>query len=113
MFLAKIRDSFMFNGSHNKSHWYLVYKRKNKVTFLKRVTHMYIADKNRFKQRNKGILQMKKVTSFDAPQGIFCQKIKSNYKGEPLTLENIKKNSVAKYRNNIRTILIKEKRQGN
>lgn len=29
MFLAKIKDSFMFDGNPNKSHWYLVYTRKN------------------------------------------------------------------------------------
>lgn len=44
MFLAKIKDSFMFGGSPNKSHWYLVYTRRNKVLYLKQTTHLYKPD---------------------------------------------------------------------
>ena len=44
MLLVKLNDKLMFNGDKNKSHLYLVYKNKNKVKYLRQLTHLYIKD---------------------------------------------------------------------
>ena len=67
MFLAKIKDSFMFGGNPNKSHWYLVYTRNNKVLYLKQTTHLYKPDIKRMEQVKYGVLRKAKLTSFDVP----------------------------------------------
>ena len=64
MLLVKLNDKLMFNGDKNKSHLYLVYK-KNKVKYLRQLTHLYIKDEKRFKQVKRGILEKYNVSGFD------------------------------------------------
>lgn len=77
MFLAKIKNKFMYktDKNDNGSHWYLVYMRKDKVLFLKGITHLYIPDKKRMYQRNVGLLDERRITSFETPQGVYKKKI--------------------------------------
>lgn len=77
----------------NGSHWYLVYTRKNKVLFLKGVTHLYIPDRKRMYQRNSGILEERRITSFETPQGVYKNRIYNNVFGKRLNISDIKKNS--------------------
>lgn len=102
MFLAKIKDKFMFKGHKNYSHWYLVYTRKNRVLYMKQITHLYKPDKNRFDQIGIGLLEKRKITSFDTPQGVKKRKIYKNGYGKKISLYDVYKNSDG-IRNNVRT----------
>ena len=93
MFLAKIKDSFMFGGSPNKSHWYLVYTRKNKVLYLKETTHLYLPDSKRMNQVKNGYLRKAYITSFDTPTVVYKKKINKSFSKETLTISNVKNNS--------------------
>ena len=79
--------------SDEGSHWYLVYTRKNKILYLKGVTHLYLPDKKRFAQRNAGILDERKISSFETPQGVYKTKIYKNSIGKRLCINDIKMNS--------------------
>lgn len=104
MFLAKIKNKFMYktDSDDNGSHWYLVYTRRNKVLFLKGVTHLYIPDKKSMHQRNIGLIEERRITTFETPQGVYKNKIYKNAVGKRLNLSDIKRNSEL-MRFNIRT----------
>lgn len=78
----------------NGSHWYLVYTRKNKFLYCKQVTHMYLPGSKRFYQKHIGLLDERKITSFDTPQGVYKKHIKTGAFNVNLNLKNIKDNSV-------------------
>lgn len=93
MFLAKIKDSFMFGGNPNKSHWYLVYTRRNNVLYLKQTTHLYKPDVKRMEQVKYGVLRKAKLTSFDVPSGIYKKKIYKNFHNKKISKNDIINNS--------------------
>lgn len=93
MFLAKIKDSFMFGGNPNKSHWYLVYTRNNKVLYLKQTTHLYKPDIKRMEQVKYGVLRKAKLTSFDVPSGIYKKKIYKSFLNKKISKNDILNNS--------------------
>ena len=96
MFLAKIKNKFMYKTDSDDcgSHWYLVYTRRNKFLYCKQVTHMYLPDSKRFYQKNIGLLEERKITSFDTPQGVYKRHIKNGAYNVKLSLKNIKRNAV-------------------
>lgn len=68
--ILKIKDSVMFGGSPNKSHWYLKYRNRNKV-YYKQITHLYYKDNKRFSQLEQGTLVKNRISSFETPQGVY------------------------------------------
>lgn len=104
MFLARIINRKMYKAKkdYDGYHWYLVYTRKGKVLYLRRLTHLYKPDHRRFRQVKQGIFEKRKVTTFDTPQGVTVKKIKKGYKGELITMDFIKENSCS-IRKNIKT----------
>ena len=93
MFLAKIKDSFMFGGNPNKSHWYLVYTRKNKVLYLKQTTHLYKPDPKRMEQVRYGLIKKAKISSFEVPSGVSKVKVRTNRNNKKITYDDILSNN--------------------
>ena len=94
-YLAKIKDSYIFNKNSYKSHWYFVYLDKNKnVKYLRELTHLFIKDKNRFAKIRKGYLEKKKIDIFDTASGLYKNKIYKDINGNKFTRGSIKNNAV-------------------
>ena len=94
MYLAKIKDSFMFGGSKYSSHWWLINKDQVKGVYALETTHLYIPDEKRMRQVRYGILKKVKFTCFDTPSGMSKKKYFKSFNGVKLNYRNIKKNSV-------------------
>lgn len=103
MLLVKLNDKLMFNGDKNKSHLYLVYKNKNKVKYLRQLTHLYIKDEKRFKQVKRGILEKYNVSGFDTIQGVKVDKYKN--------LNNLKIHDIKKISNFYKYVKVYKKRK--
>lgn len=110
MFLAKIKDNFMFNrnSSNDKSHWYVVYSSNNKVTKCYQLTHLYKPDKKRFGQLKKGLIKKVYIKGFDTPFGLKKRNIQVDINGNKLTKKEILNNSTNKIYG--RNLIFKKKR---
>ena len=94
VYLAKIKDSFIFDRNSRRSHWYFVYLDKNKqVKYLKELTHLYKPDRVRFHQLNNGRLKKIKIDIFDTASGVYKNKICRNINGTRFTRNDIRINS--------------------
>ena len=91
MRLAKIKNSYMYktkpddNGIH---HYLVFYDRKNKRYNAVQLTHLYIKDKDRFRQVNKKIIKIEKFKEFDLPSGVRKGIYSSNVFGGKIDLKD-------------------------
>lgn len=93
MRLAKIKNKYMFKTLPNDSgvHYYLIYfDRKNKRYNAIQLTHLYIKDKNRFIQVNKGLIKIEKLKEFEVPSGVKKEIYTTNIFGEKIDISNKK-----------------------
>ena len=91
MRLAKIKNKYMFNTLPNDNgvHYYLIYfDRKNKRYNAIQLTHLYIKDKNRFIQVNKGLIKIEKLKEFEVPSGVKKEIYTTNIFGEKIDISN-------------------------
>lgn len=94
MRLAKISNKYMYKTKKNDngSHYYLVfYDRKNKRYNAVQLTHLYIKDRNRFVQVNKGLIVVEKFKEFEVPSGVKKQIYETDVNGNNI---DIKSNSI-------------------
>lgn len=108
MRIAKIKNSYMFNGaSPNGTHHYAVfYDRKNKRYNAVQLTHLYIKDEKRFKQVRRGNISIEKFKEFDTPSGVRNSYYNRNTKGGKIDLKDksnvfyVSKRSLSKKQSN-------------
>lgn len=93
MYLAKIKDSFMFGGKEDNSHWWLIGKDKFKRIYALETTHLYKPDSKRMNQVQYGILRKVKFSCFETPSGVNKKKIFKSHDGKFLTNNTICSNS--------------------
>lgn len=62
--------------------------------YLRGMTHLYVPDDKRFKQVRNGLLIKAQVKTFETPQGVKTNIIKTDAKGNPFSLDEINKNTV-------------------
>lgn len=103
MYLAKIKDSFMFGGEEGKSHWRIIGKDKEGKIYAIETTHLY----NRRQKVKSGLLIARKFSCFKTPSGIYRKRIYKNYYGKKFTYRNISQHAIDKKRN-IRIYTIKK-----
>ena len=72
MRLVKIKNRYLFDSDNpNGVHTYAVYfDRKSKRYRAVALTHLYVKDKNRFKQVRRGNIKIEKFNEFDVPSGV-------------------------------------------
>lgn len=96
MKVAKIKNKYMYETSmeDNGSHYYLLYfDRKEKKYIAIQLTHLYIKDRERFKQVSKGNILVEKFKIFEVPSGVKRDFYESNIFGDNID-PNDKKNVV-------------------
>lgn len=110
MFLAKIKDNYMFSkkSENDKSHWYAVYYLNNKVIKCYQLTHLYKPDKKRFEQLRKGLIKKVYIKGFDTPFGLKKKNIQVDINGNKLAKKEILNNSTSKIYG--RNLMLKKKR---
>lgn len=103
MRLAKIKNKYMYKTTPNDNgtHYYLVYfDRKEKKYFAIQLTHLYIKDKNRFRQVDNGFIKIEKFKEFDVPSGVRKKLYSFNSEGKNINL-NDKANVVKLFKRNL------------
>lgn len=113
MRLAKIKNKYMFKTTPDDRgiHYYLVfYDKKNKRYNAIQLTHLYIKDKNRFIQVNKGLICVEKFKEFEIPSGVKKEIYTKNVFGGKIDLSNRKyvEKVFPRYLSKKQTIRIKE-----
>lgn len=93
MKVLKIRDSYLFDGNPNKSHWCLVYEPKGKKPYIRELTHLYEPSAKNFAKVKSGLLTACKVKGFDTPSGA-CG-VSYGHKGRAYTSKGLNSNVVA------------------
>ena len=99
MKLAKIKNKYMYKTKPEDegTHYYLVYYNREKKRYNAiQLTHLYIKDKNRFIQVNKGLIIVEKLKEFDVPSGVRIDVYDKNVYGGKIDLHD-KKNVVKVY----------------
>ena len=89
--IAKIKNSYMYKTNKNDKgiHHYLVfYDRKKKRYNAVQLTHLYVKDKDRFKQVKKGLIKIEKFKEFDVPSGVKKEIFNSNAYGEKINIKD-------------------------
>ena len=74
-------------GSH---HYLVFFNRKSKRYNAVQLTHLYIKDKERFKQVNKGNILVEKFKEFDVPSGVRNVLYTSTLSGKNIDLNDSK-----------------------
>ena len=103
MRLAKIKNKYMYKTTldDNGAHYYLVYyDRKNKKYIAIQLTHLYIKDKNRFRQVDNGFIKIEKFKEFEVPSGVRRKIYSFNSRGKNIDL-NDKANVVKLFKRNL------------
>lgn len=77
----------MDNGSH---HYLVFFNRKSKRYNAVQLTHLYIKDKERFKQVKKGLITIEKFKEFDVPSGVKKEVYTSTASGKNIDLNDTK-----------------------
>lgn len=93
MRIAKIKNKYMYKTSENDNgvHFYLIYyDRRKKCYCAVQLTHLYIKDKDRFIQVNKGNIKLEKFKEFEVPSGVKKQLYTKNVYGENIDLKDTK-----------------------
>lgn len=91
MRIANIKNKYMYKtySSDNGSHSYLIfYDRKKKRYNAVQLTHLYIKDKKRFVQVNKGNIKVEKFKEFDVPSGVKNHVYETDVNGKNIKLKN-------------------------
>ena len=71
------------------THYYLVfYDRKKKRYCAVQLTHLYIKDKKRFIQVNKGFIKIEKFKEFDVPSGVKKEVFETDVNDRKIDLHN-------------------------
>ena len=74
-------------GSH---HYLVFFNRKTKRYNAIQLTHLYIKDKERFKQVKKGLITIEKFKEFDVPSGVKKEVYTSTLSGRNINLNDSK-----------------------
>lgn len=91
MRIAKIKNKYMYKTSEsdNGVHFYLIYyDRKKKCYCAVQLTHLYIKDKDRFIQVNKGNIKLEKFKEFEVPSGVRKDVYTKNSKGTKINIKD-------------------------
>ena len=90
MRLAKIKNKYLFNSSNPEgNHTYAVYyDRKNKCYRAVGLTHLYVKDKQRFRQVKQGRIMIMKFKDFDVPSGVKNSYFDKNVSGGKINLKD-------------------------
>lgn len=90
MKLVKIKNSYMFKSDNpNGFHDYLVfYNRETRSYFAVQLTHLYVRDKKRFVQVQKGNILIQKFKEYETPSGVKKEIYKNDVNGKKLVLKN-------------------------
>ena len=110
MILIKLKDSDMFGGYPDKSHWYLARKVRNKDEYrLNELTHLYKADKKRINQVKTGLLRKIKISGFETPSGMDVKILSKDNNNNKITFNSLYKMKDPKFniRNNVRIRYLK------
>lgn len=70
VYLAKIKDSYIFDKDSHKSHFYICLKDRNGKIKLRGLTHLYKPDSRRMGQLRGGLIYKRKFFNFDAVSGV-------------------------------------------
>lgn len=86
MRLFKIKNKYLFKSDKPEgTHTYAVYRdRRTKEDRAVALTHLYVKDKDRFRQVSKGNIFITKFKEFDVPSGV-----QNYYYGKTLNGKNI------------------------
>ena len=93
MKIAKIKNKYMYNTTENDNgcHYYIVFYDRKKLEYhAVQLTHLYIKDKNRFKQVKNGKILIQKFKEFEVPSGLKKEIYTKNINGTKIDLKNKK-----------------------
>lgn len=94
VYIAKLNDSYVFNGNPFMSHFYIVEKEnKTNDVKLRQLTHLYRPDAKRIGQLRSGLLSKIKLENFDCASGVKKYTFNHDSNGNNLTPKSIAKNS--------------------
>lgn len=91
--VAKIKNSYMYKTDKNDkgTHNYLVYfNKKTRRYNAVQLTHLYVKDKERFKQVRKGNILLEKFKEYDVPSGVKNHIYTTNIYGAAINLNDSK-----------------------
>lgn len=95
MRLVRIKNKYLYNSENpNGIHTYAVYyDKQSKSNRAIALTHLYVKDKNRFKQVKNGNIMVSNFKEFDTPTGVKNYYYSKNTKGKKI---NLKDNDIVK-----------------
>ena len=98
MRLVKIKNKYLFKSNNPEGyHTYAVYyDKKSKSNRAVGLTHLYIKDKKRFNQVNKGNILVMKFKEFDIPSGVKNSYFSKTLSGGKINLKHKDVISVSK-----------------
>ena len=90
MKLVRIKNSYMFKSDNpNGFHDYLIfYNRETKSYFAVQLTHLYVRDKKRFVQVEKGNILVQKFKEYETPSGVKKEIYKNDANGDKILIKN-------------------------